>query len=112
MRPKELFLRCMADRSGNQYQAFCLDLDLAVQADSMAEAKLKLEAQISEYVYDALAGEDQAHAEQLLTRRAPPALWVRYYWYKILINVWHVRDGVLSFKERMPLVPQRQVIPC
>ena len=112
MRPKQLFLRCMADRSGDQYQAFCLDLDLAVQADSMAEAKLKLEAQIDEYVYDALAGEDQAHAEQLLTRRAPPALWARYYWYKFNISVGHVREGVLSFKERMPLVPLRQVTPC
>lgn len=107
MKPKQLFLRCFADTSNGQWQVFCLDLDLAAQGDTLDEAKQKLESQISEYVFDALAGEDQAYSDQLLSRRAPLRLWVRYYWYGFLIKVWHVQNGIKRFKERLPLVPER-----
>jgi hypothetical protein len=76
---------------------------LATQADSLLEAKEKLRDQISEYVYDALVGEDQAFAEQLLRRRAPLVDWLKYYGYVLLSQVgvihregWHCPDGGLS----------------
>jgi predicted RNase H-like HicB family nuclease len=106
VKPKQLFLRCFADISNGQWQAFCLDLDLAAQGETLDEATQKLEAQIREYVFDALAGEDQAYADQLLSRRAPVHLWVRYYWYGVLLKVWHMKNGVKRFKERLPLVPE------
>ena len=107
MKPRQLFLRCLADKSNGQWQAFCLDLDLAAQGETLDEAKAKLEAQISEYVFDALAGEDQEYADQLLSRRAPLALWFRYYWYGFLLKGLHLNDGIRRFKERLPLVPER-----
>ena len=107
MKPRQLFLRCLADKSNGQWQAICLDLDLATQGETLEEATKKLEAQISEYVFDALAGEDQAYADQLLSRRAPVALWIRYYWYGLLIKVFQFHDGIRRFKERLPLVPER-----
>ncbi|MBE7422241.1 MAG: DUF1902 domain-containing protein [Zoogloeaceae bacterium] len=106
MKPRQLFLRCFADVRDGQWQAFCLDLDLAAQGDSFKEVKSKLEGMVSEYVYDALAGEDQTHAQQLLCRRAPAYLWARYYWYKFLIRSLHIRNSMHKiFKERVPLVP-------
>lgn len=80
----QLFLRCYAEKVGNQWQAFCLDLSLAAQGDTFAEVKDKLDAMVAEYAYDALVGEDREYAEQLLTRRAPLRDWLKYYWYWVL----------------------------
>ena len=115
MKAIQLFVRCYAEQRGTQWQAFCLDFNLAAQADSFDEAKKKLEAQIDEYVYDALAGEDRAHASVLLRRKAPLTLRARYQAYRW---GWRLRglfpggggDGTASgghrpFKEIVPLVP-------
>jgi len=84
--------------------AFCLDFDLAAQADTLPEVKSLLEAQIKEYVFDALAGDDKGYADQLLTRRAPWFLWAQYYLAGFKEKVLHLHN-LLRFKERMPLVP-------
>lgn len=105
VKPQQLVLRCFASKSGAQWQAFCLDLDLAVQGDSLEEVKQKISGQIAEYVYDALAGEDTQYAEQLLSRRAPLSLWATYYWAGLVHKIFHFQDGVRRFTERMPLVP-------
>jgi len=39
-------IRCLAERRGNQWQAFTLELGLATQADTLPEAKEKLESMI------------------------------------------------------------------
>ncbi len=110
MRPNELILRCYAERDGALWVAVCLDLSLAAQGDSYEEARQKLDAQIHEYVHDALAGQDRAHALQLMTRRkAPFSEWARYYVLKNLSKVASAlhrpnRD-VKPFREMMPLVP-------
>ena len=36
---KQLLLRCYAERVGDQWQAFCLDLSLAAQGDTFMEVK-------------------------------------------------------------------------
>ncbi|THF55897.1 DUF1902 domain-containing protein [Pseudothauera rhizosphaerae] len=48
----------------------CIDLCLAAQADTFHAARQKLEAQILEYVEDALTI-DKAFADDLLRRKAP-----------------------------------------
>ncbi len=106
MKPTTLILRCYVEKQGSQWLAFCLDLCLATQADSLLEAKEKLRNQISEYVYDALVGEDQAFAEQLLRRRAPLGDWLKYYGYVLLSQVGAIRREVWQrFAAVMPLVP-------
>lgn len=111
MRPCELVVRCYAEQGADhQWVAVCLDLALAAQADSFNEAKAKLDEQIREYVFDALAGEDVAHAEYLLSRRAPLRFWLRY-WFLILLGRMRNNgngDGrakQVRFAEQMPLVP-------
>lgn len=104
VRPVSLILRCYAEKEGDQWQAFCLDLSLAAQASSFDDAKNKLEHMIREYVYDALVGKDREHAGALLNRRAPFSYWVRYYCYLALCKVGSVHKEIRRlFKEPLPL---------
>lgn len=106
MKPSELILRCYAERRGDQWQAFCLDLSLAAQGDTFAEVKDKLDAMVAEYVYDALVGEDKEFAEQLLARRAPLRDWIKYYWYSALSRVGAIHEEAPRlFTSLIPLEP-------
>ena len=103
IRPQQLVLRCYAEKAASgQWQAFCLDFDLAAQADTFEAARVKLDSMMSEYVYDALAGEDREHAHDLLRRRAPWWMWARYYWQTWLKRMDPTRR---PFREPIPLVP-------
>lgn len=107
IRTKNLMLRCYANKDGDQWQAFCIDLCLASQGDSFPEVKQKLEHMMVEYVYDALAGEDREFAEQLLNRKAPLSQIATYHWIKLMHHLGIFRDGVHKlFQAPMPLVPQ------
>jgi 1,4-dihydroxy-2-naphthoyl-CoA synthase len=44
MNTNDLILHCFADKSGDQWQAFCLDLTLAAQGDTFEDARAKLDA--------------------------------------------------------------------
>jgi len=110
MKLTQLFLRCYAERIGDQWQgqwqAFCLDLSLAAQGHTFAEAKDRLDVMIAEYVYDALVGEDKEYAHQLLTRRAPLRDWVKYYWYCVLSKVGAIHEEARRlFTSLVPLEP-------
>lgn len=103
-KPGQMVLRCFAEQKGAVWQAFCLDINLAVQGESLHEVKLKLQNQIAEYLYDALAGEDRQYADQLLTRRAPASIWIRYYCLKAISQVINAHNGIREFfNEVMPL---------
>ena len=106
MKPMQLFLRCYAEKVGDQWQAFCIDLTLAAQADTFVEVKDKLDAMIAEYVYDALVGEDREYAHQLLTRRGPLRDWVKYYGYRVLIGAGSIHEEARRlFTSILPLEP-------
>jgi len=97
----------MARQDGGVWVASCLDLDLAAQGDTLEDAKASLEAMISEYVFDAVAGEDRAHADQLLRRKAPLSEWAVYYFIKAFNRLRGAKDGLKRalFTEAMPLAP-------
>ncbi len=106
IRTKDLILRCYANKHGDQWQAFCIDYSLAAQGDSFQEVKYKLERMMSDYVYDALAGEDREFVGQLLTRKAPFSQFATYYWISLMHSIGFLRDGIHKlFKEAIPLVP-------
>lgn len=107
MRPNTLILRCFAEKIGDQWQAFCLDFDLAVQGNSFRDVRKRLDAMIRDYVRDALVGEDRDYADQLLRRRAPLSLWLRYYRIYALVHLGRLRDGFRkTYNTSMPLQPQ------
>ena len=72
-------LLCFAHGQGNEWEAICLDLDLAVQGRSYEEVYEGLSKAISTYVEDALK-EGPEVGRQLLRRKAP----------------WHVRAGYIA----------------
>ncbi len=106
MKATQLVLRCYAENSGNQWQAICLDLNLAAQADTFDEVESKLREMINEYVYDALVGEDKEYADYFLSRKAPLSVWAKYYFQCNLAKVVSLKNNVHRFfKETLPLTP-------
>jgi hypothetical protein len=72
---KQLF--CIARRQGEQWEAICLDLDIAVQGQSFDEVRNLLGEAISTYIEDASAEAEPARS-RLLARRVP--FFVRFLW--------------------------------
>ena len=106
MRAPNLVVRCYAEQLDGQWQAFCLDLSLAAQADSYDEAKAKLLSMIGEYVHDAVSGEDKEFAAELLSRKAPLRYWAKFYAYCAMYRLGVIRDGMKKFFcQPMPLEP-------
>ena len=111
MTKNQLLLRCYAKYEEGQWLAFCLDFDLAAQADSFEEAKTKLENMIKAYVFDALVGEDKDYAQQLLFRKAPLLEWLKYDFYLAINRFIHARQGMYRlFLEPLPLTPYHHKI--
>nr|WP_298117365.1 hypothetical protein [uncultured Pseudomonas sp.] len=102
MKPKDILLRCYAERKEGYWQAFCIDLCLAVQGDSLQEVQSKLHSQITDYLTDIFEGEDRPYAAQLLSRKAPAAIIARYYFLSALLR-FHQWKNALVFRDAMPL---------
>lgn len=61
---------CYAYGRPGDFEAICVDLDIAVQGKSMADVRRLLDEAITSYVEDATA-ESPDQARQLLSRRSP-----------------------------------------
>lgn len=70
-------LRCMAYQQNGVFVAACLDLSLAAQADTMQEAMDKLESQLQDYIKEAYS--EPKYTSQMLKRRAPISMWLKYW---------------------------------
>ena len=99
MNPKQLILRCYAKQEAGLWVAVCLDFTLAVQAETLPDAKRKLEEQIEFYVREALS--DKEYGGQLLSRSAPIPSWLEYYFIGFMGSVYH--SASVIFSETMPL---------
>jgi predicted RNase H-like HicB family nuclease len=104
MKTSELILHCFAEQKGNQWQAFCLELSLAAQADTFEEARSKLDSMIVSYVEDATVGEDRPFGADLMSRSAPLVDWLKYYMHAARKRVLR-RDAWRTFREVLPLHP-------
>jgi hypothetical protein len=105
MRLTELLVRCYAIKRGGVWEAFCIDLSLAAQADSFAEARRKLDEQIVEYITEAMTT-DREHAGYLLSRKAPMSQFAMWYWLHVLRTFHALKQaGARLFTEPVPLVP-------
>ncbi len=104
MSPRQLIIRCFAERKGAIWQAFCLEFNLAVQGGSFHEVRRKLHEQICLYLHDALEGDDRQYADQLLSRKAPLGIRAKYHGYRIINSFTAAKDGIgRIFNEVMPL---------
>lgn len=106
MRTSDLLLRCYAERLNGQWQAFCIDLSLGAQGESLDEVTSKLDSQIREYLEDALVGQDREHARYLIQRKAPLSLRLRYHYVAIRMHLNALsKRRFRVFDKPMPLVP-------
>lgn len=107
MKPNELIVRCFAERRADGvWQAFSIELGLAAQADSFPEVKQKLEAQIADYVYEALTI-DRAHADELLSRQASLQIRLKYMKLRMQLRMHQLKSGVAClFEEVLPMEPR------
>lgn len=109
--PTGLIVHCFYEKKDGQWQAFSLQFGLAAQADSFEEARRKLESMVRSYVYDALAGEDRDHAQELMSRKATRAVYVKYYSFMATSFLRHLlgagsngsNNGI--YDQPMPLMP-------
>ncbi|MET1070010.1 MAG: hypothetical protein ABWY28_18565 [Pseudomonas prosekii] len=103
MKPNEILLRCFAERKEDYWQAFCIDLCLAVQGDSFQEVKSKLHAQVADYLQDILDGEDRPYAAQLLSRKSPLPIVAKYHLISAMNHIHRWKQKAFAFRDAMPL---------
>jgi hypothetical protein len=76
-------LECIAHGSGNEWQAICLDLDIAVQAQSLHDVTRILQESVASYIHDAME-QDEPLRSEMLNRSVPfsvRAAWaLRLFW--------------------------------
>ena len=105
VRPLNLVLRCYAVNQNKVWSAVCIEFSLAAQGDSFAEAKLKLRAQISDYVTDAFTV-DREHADYLLSRRAPLSQVLTWHFLNFRSHLNALKDASARlFTQPLPVVP-------
>ncbi len=105
MLTRDLLLHAYVRKEGGVWSACCLEFSLAVQADSCEQARRLLVEQIALYLHDALLGEDQAHAEALLNRRAPWSEWLTFYWIYWGQRLLRWKRELFAFELPVPMKP-------
>ena len=102
IRPKNLVLKCYAYRLRNEpYVGVCVDLNIAVQADSPNELKKKMNSAIISYLEAVLDTDDKQSIPALIERRAPLHDWIIYYLIKIIVLVRQIPTN-FTFQEHIP----------
>ena len=101
--PHKLVLRCYACGGGQErWYAVCLELNLAVEADTLHEIKVKMKDAIFTYLDTVLDTDDIDSIPYLLYRPAPIRDWAVYYFIKAL-NFITNPPRKLIFKEAIPV---------
>ncbi|MBE0399007.1 hypothetical protein EI168_02645 [Halomonas sp. FME1] len=87
-------VRCFIHREEELFVAHCIDLSLAAQADSMKEAREKLDVMIKDhlqYVVELVREGDMLTAKQMLQRKSPLSVRLTYARFYLMHKV---RSGV------------------
>ncbi len=110
MKIKNLILRCYAERKDGQWTAVCVDLSLAAQDEDFKCAASKLNSMIDSYLNDAIRGVDKEYIYQLLTRKAPVSLRLKYHYVRLRLFLGSVfsddyndRNSKELFSKGLPL---------
>jgi len=102
IRPDKLILRCYGRRlKKGSYYGVCIDLNLAVEAESQEKLKKKMCDVINSYLETVLDTDDKNSIPQLLYRRAPIQDWLRYYYIRILVFIKQFPNN-FTFQEYIP----------
>ncbi len=101
-KPDKLILRCYGYRSRKgPYVGVCVDLNIAVEADSPYQLKAKMADAIVSYIDTVLDTNDRESIPSLMSRRAPVQDWVIYYLLRTVHRVRQFKDRFI-FKAHIP----------
>lgn len=100
VKPLPIVVRLYGKKRSGHWSIICLEFNLAAQANTIQEAKAKLDEMMKSYVHDAV---DAQYGLQLLTRRAPAVFWAKYYFERFLQLVGHARKSELAEQEALPM---------
>jgi len=103
MRHYPTILRCYARPEGDHYIGHCLELDLAVQGNSILEVRRKMEECLQSY----LESLDPQNVRDLFPRPAPLGVWLDYYRVFFLIK----SRRFLHRLEKNFQIFQEQIVP-
>ena len=97
-----LILRCYGYRSRKgAYVGVCLELNLAVEAESQEAVRKKMAEAISSYMETVFDTDDKASVPFLLSRKAPLRDWFLYYFIHLLFHIKRFPNNFV-FKEYIP----------
>jgi len=100
--PSKLVLRCYGSRlvSGRWY-GICLNFNLAAEAETVEELKIKIHEMIESYVEAVFDTNDSDSIPILFSRRASLLDWSKYYVLRIAILIRDFPNSI-TFKELVP----------
>lgn len=102
IRPGDLVLKCYGYKFKNgPYTGVCIDLNIAVQADSQDELKKKMNDAIIGYFETVLDTDDKQSIPNLIYRRAPIQDRYSYYLIKFIVFIRQFPNNFI-FKEYIP----------
>ncbi|ROO32801.1 type II toxin-antitoxin system HicB family antitoxin [Salinisphaera japonica] len=78
-------LRCYAEGQSGDWQAICLDLDIAVQGETFDQVNSELREAITLFLEEVKEC-SQADQKRLLRRRAPLRMRLKYAWLLLKNN--------------------------
>jgi len=97
-----LILRCYGHRSRKgSYVGVCLELNLAVEAESQEAVRKKMAEAINSYMETVFDTADKASISSLLCRKAPLKDWLLYYLIRLLFYIKRFPNNFV-FKEYIP----------
>ena len=91
-RAQDVVLRGYVSGSGSDWQAICLDLDIAAQGQSMFEAKSILDSLVDDYLAEVRTLPD-VDQKRLLKRKAPLGLRLSYHFGYALASLFAERSS-------------------
>lgn len=100
---EKLILRCYGRKIDHKkWYAVCLELNLAVEAESLQEMKEKMGNVIMSYLDTVMETQDKESIPDLLARRAPLSDWLFYYYIRALHFTTKKLPKKMLFKEFIP----------
>ncbi len=100
--PGQLILRCYGYNNGNQWVGICVDLDIAIQANTETELKKKMETAVRSYIEVVLNTSDRESIPALLRRKAPALSILKFHLIGTLMAFSSLRRKFFTFDEALP----------
>lgn len=95
--PDVIALRCFGTKHGEDYYAYCIDLDLVVVGSSVDEARRALEFEIKQY-WDVIAA--MGYPAHLVRRKSPLSIRLQYQMIRLRCAVSGTRQVSIPKEKR------------